>query len=111
MCYSDYQQYEDSLSVLIDARDKWLKPGGIIFPDMCHIYLAAVQDEDFARNMNYWNNVYGFGMDVIQRERMSTPCVCAVKPRAVRSIFFQTYTPFVFLKGFFRFRLSATNID
>ena len=39
--------YESMLDTVLLARDKYLKPGGLIFPDNATIYLAAIEDQDY----------------------------------------------------------------
>jgi len=36
--------YESMLSTVIYARDKWLKAGGLIFPDKADLNLVAIED-------------------------------------------------------------------
>lgn len=36
--------FESMLDTVIYARDKWLRPGGLIFPDRAVIYLAGIED-------------------------------------------------------------------
>lgn len=35
--------YESMLDTVIFARDKWLAPGGLIFPDKATLYLTAIE--------------------------------------------------------------------
>lgn len=35
------------LDTVLMARDKYLKPGGMLFPDKATIYIAAIEDEDY----------------------------------------------------------------
>lgn len=39
--------YESMLDTVIYARDKWLKPDGLIFPDKASIYMMAIEDGDY----------------------------------------------------------------
>ena len=39
--------YESMLDTVLLARDKYLAPGGMIFPDTATIYLAAIEDEEY----------------------------------------------------------------
>jgi hypothetical protein len=32
---------------VLEARDRYLKPGGLIFPDHATMYLAAIEDQDY----------------------------------------------------------------
>lgn len=39
--------YESMLDTVLLARDQYLKPGGMIFPDNATMYLAAIEDQDY----------------------------------------------------------------
>lgn len=39
--------YESMLDTVLLARDKYLAPGGLLFPDTATIYLAAIEDQDY----------------------------------------------------------------
>src|SRR3978361_992572 len=39
--------YESMLDTVLLARDKYLKPGGLIFPDTASMYICAIEDQDY----------------------------------------------------------------
>lgn len=39
--------YESMLDTVLLARDKYLKQGGLIFPDTATLYMAAIEDQDY----------------------------------------------------------------
>ena len=39
--------YESMLDTVLLARDKYLKPDGLIFPDNASMYLAAIEDQEY----------------------------------------------------------------
>lgn len=39
--------YESMLDTVLLARDKYLKKGGLIFPDTATLYLAAIEDQEY----------------------------------------------------------------
>lgn len=39
--------YESMMDTVLWARDKYLKKGGLIFPDKASIYMAAIEDGDY----------------------------------------------------------------
>lgn len=39
--------YESMLDTVLYARDKWLAPGGAIFPDTASLSLVAIEDGDY----------------------------------------------------------------
>ena len=49
--------YESMLDSVLWARDKYLAPGGKMFPDRAIIYMAAMEDEgEKRRRGNFWKN-------------------------------------------------------
>jgi protein arginine N-methyltransferase 1 len=78
--------YESMLDTVIYARDKWLKPGGLIFPDKCTLWAVAIEDAEYRHDkIDWWSNVYGFNMDCIGRTALSEPLVDVVDPNQVCS--------------------------
>jgi protein arginine N-methyltransferase 1 len=39
--------YESMLDSVIFARDKWLRPGGMLFPDKATMYMVAIEDSEY----------------------------------------------------------------
>lgn len=55
--------YEGMLDSVLFARDKWLAPGGMLFPDKARIWMAAIEDGKFKNSkIEFWNDVYGIQM-------------------------------------------------
>jgi protein arginine N-methyltransferase 1 len=55
--------YESMLDSVLYARDKWLVPGGLIFPDRAIMYIAAIEDRKYIEDkMAFWERVYGIDM-------------------------------------------------
>lgn len=53
------------LDSVIVAREKFLRPGGIVAPSQCSIVLAAIQDEALYNDrVTYWQQVYGMSICV-----------------------------------------------
>jgi len=78
--------YESMLDTVLHARDKWLVPGGLIFPDKATLYLTAIEDSEYKEEkINFWDNVYGFDMSCIKGVAMSEPLVDVVEQRMVIS--------------------------
>ena len=66
---------------MLEARDKLLKPGGAVLPDIATIHVAG-----FSRNatsLPFWDDVYGFEMPVVQssllKDATKAAVVCPVK--------------------------------
>lgn len=55
--------YESMLGSVITARDRWLKPGGLILPSHATLYMAPVTHPDrYSHSIDFWRNVYGIDM-------------------------------------------------
>lgn len=39
--------YESMLDTVLWARDKWLAPGGLIFPDKASLHVVAIEDAEY----------------------------------------------------------------
>ncbi|GIY97601.1 protein arginine N-methyltransferase 3 [Caerostris extrusa] len=76
--------FEGMLDSVIYARDKFLAPGGHIFPDKCTIYIQAVCDmgqyKKYNEYVGFWDNVYGFKMNAMKNDVIKEANVEAVKP-------------------------------
>ncbi|KAG9048743.1 hypothetical protein FS837_012106 [Tulasnella sp. UAMH 9824] len=76
--------YESMLDTVLLARDKYLKEDGLLFPDVCTMYLAAIEDGDYKEEkIGYWDNVYGFDYSCIKEVALREPLVDTVDLKAV----------------------------
>jgi protein arginine N-methyltransferase 3 len=50
--------FESMLDSVLHARDRWLRPGGAVLPDLANLYVAAAGEG--ATGMDFWKDVYGF---------------------------------------------------
>ncbi|KAH0604441.1 uncharacterized protein H6S33_006818 [Morchella sextelata] len=76
--------YESMLDTVLLARDKYLAPGGLIFPDKANIYMAAIEDGDYKEEkIGFWNNVYGFNFSPLQKTALAEPLVDTVEMKAI----------------------------
>jgi len=76
--------YESMLDTVLLARDKYLKQGGLIFPDTATLYMAAIEDQDYKEEkINFWDNVYGFDYSCIKDIALREPLVDTVELKAV----------------------------
>jgi len=76
--------YESMLNTVLYARDKWLKPNGILLPDKATLYIAAIEDGNYKdEKINFWDNVYGFDMSCIKRMAITEPLVDVVDQNAL----------------------------
>ncbi|KAG1673770.1 hypothetical protein FOA52_002339 [Chlamydomonas sp. UWO 241] len=73
--------YESMLDTVLYARDKWLVPGGLIFPDKATLTLCGIEDGEYKKDkIEFWDNVYGFNMSCIKTMAMQEPLVDIVDP-------------------------------
>ncbi|KAH8306460.1 hypothetical protein KR018_011856, partial [Drosophila ironensis] len=78
--------YESMLDTVLYARDKWLKPGGMMFPDRGTLYITAIEDRQYKdEKINWWDDVYGFDMSCIRKVAVTEPLVDVVDPKQVVS--------------------------
>jgi len=78
--------YESMLGTVLYARDKWLAPDGLIFPDRATLYITAIEDRTYKdEKINWWDSVYGFDMSCIRKTAISEPLVDVVDPKQVVS--------------------------
>jgi len=78
--------YESMLDTVLDARDKYLKPNGMLFPDKATLYVCAIEDAEYREDkINFWNNVYGFDMTCIKELALIEPLVDVCDPQQVMS--------------------------
>ncbi|XP_043849314.1 protein arginine N-methyltransferase 1-like [Dromiciops gliroides] len=74
--------YESMLNTVLHARDKWLAPDGLIFPDQATLYLTAIEDRQYKDyKIHWWENSYGFDMSCIKDVAIKEPLVDVVDPK------------------------------
>ena len=92
--------YESMLDTVLYARDRYLAPGGLIFPDKATIYVSGIEDGEykdekigckfgsvkgmleFANPGLVWDNVYGFDFSPLKDSALSEPLVDTVEIKA-----------------------------
>ncbi|TKX25703.1 protein arginine N-methyltransferase-3 [Elsinoe australis] len=76
--------YESMLDTVLWARDKYLKKGGLIFPDKATIYMAGIEDGDYKdEKIGFWDNVWGFDYSPMRHTALTEPLVDTVDFKAV----------------------------
>lgn len=71
--------YEGMLDSVLYARDKWLAPGGMLFPDKARIWLSAIEDGKYKKSkIEFWNDVYGINMKAMRSCVLIEPIVDVV---------------------------------
>lgn len=59
--------YEAMLPSVLYARDKYLKPGGLMVPSSMTMWMAPIADEEYVSDhVSFWRDVYGFDMKSMQ---------------------------------------------
>ena len=69
--------YESMLETVILARDRWLKPGGLVLPDKFYMNIAGVDDEtnlSLSKKM-WWSDIYGVNMSCLGKNFLIEPLV------------------------------------
>lgn len=72
--------FESMLDSVLDARDRWLKPGGVMVPNKATIYL---QGQSNLAKFDYWRDVYGFDYSELCTMRPREPLVEVAKPENI----------------------------
>ena len=69
--------YESMLDTVLFARDKWLKPDGLIFPDKLSLFFAGFDDPNIRAQYRekFWSNIYGIDMSCIGKLTYIEPVV------------------------------------
>jgi len=71
--------YESMLDTVLYARDKWLAPGGLMFPDRATLYVCGIEDRQYKDDkIHWWDEVYGFDMSCIRKVALTEPLVDTV---------------------------------
>ena len=75
--------YESMMDSVIYARDKYLVPDGLMFPDVASMYVAMIEDAEYkSEKIHFWDNVYGFDMSCIKKIAILEPLVDTVEGEA-----------------------------
>lgn len=76
--------YESMLDTVIWARDHYLAPDGLMFPDKATLHLVAIEDGEYkTEKIDWWQDVYGFDMSCIGQTALQEPLVDCVDPEQI----------------------------
>ena len=76
--------HKSMLDTVLYARDKWLAESGLMFPDLCTLYICGVENIHCKEEkFNYWDDVYGYKMSSIKRSSLREPVLTQVTSGAV----------------------------
>lgn len=57
--------HESMLNSVVYARDKWLRPGGVILPSRAELYIAPINDPVVEDRLHFWHTVKDqYGVDM-----------------------------------------------
>lgn len=72
--------FERMIDSVLIARDRFLKPDGLLFPDKATMYIAGIEDADYMDDQfGFWDSVYGFDMTPIREASLKEPLVDLVR--------------------------------
>ncbi|CDR93837.1 hypothetical protein, conserved [Babesia bigemina] len=78
--------YENMLESLLFCRDKWLKPGGLLFPDRARLYVGAIEDAEYKSDkLDYWRDTYGFDFSLMRDYLLEEPLVDIVEEKTLNT--------------------------
>jgi len=78
--------YESMFDSVLFARDKWLKPDGMLFPNRSIIYMAGIEDEQYkSQKIGFWDDVYGVDMSSIKKWALFEPLVDVVDTELINT--------------------------
>jgi len=60
-------------AALIDTRERWLRPGGVIMPAVVHTWIAPVEHDGLYAQVDFWNqHPAGFNMSAVREGAANT---------------------------------------
>ena len=63
-----YLLHESMLNSVIYARDKWLKPNGLMYPSAAYLYVCPVDMSAYLdENLKYWTSYYGLNYEPLMK--------------------------------------------
>ncbi|XP_035268033.1 protein arginine N-methyltransferase 6 [Anguilla rostrata] len=68
--------HESMLNSVLFARDKWLKPGGLILPSKADLYIAPINDLVVEDRLHFWSTVKDqYGVDMSCMSDFARKCI------------------------------------
>lgn len=82
--------FESMLDSVLFARDKWLKPGGLLLPDRCSLYVTGISCTNlYNSTTDFWTNVWDFDMRAIRDAALSEARIMSVDAELVATNVFR----------------------
>jgi predicted RNA methylase len=75
--------FEGMLPTVLAARDRWLLPGGLMFPDKAAISIFGMHQPLFERNALFWKNVHGFDFSAMAKKEADIGLIVTTDPRNI----------------------------
>ncbi|KAJ7776814.1 S-adenosyl-L-methionine-dependent methyltransferase [Mycena maculata] len=93
--------YESMLDSVLRARDRFLKPAGVMVPSQCKMMLALCDASEISKErVDFWNDVYGFDLSTMSKDLYEEAIVDVVgpdtllsAPYTVKDLHLNTITP------------------
>ncbi|KAI0265674.1 S-adenosyl-L-methionine-dependent methyltransferase [Gloeopeniophorella convolvens] len=78
--------YESMLDSVLRARDRFLKPDGVMAPSQCRMMLCLSDaSEIYKERISFWNDIYGFDLSAMGEEVFNDAIVDIVGPDTIMS--------------------------
>ncbi|TDL19665.1 protein arginine N-methyltransferase [Rickenella mellea] len=78
--------YESMLDSVLHARDRFLRPGGVMIPTQCRMMLGLCQaSEIYKERIEFWSDVYGFDLSSMAKEVYEDAIADVVGPESMVS--------------------------
>ncbi|KAG6829437.1 hypothetical protein H0H87_011392 [Tephrocybe sp. NHM501043] len=78
--------YESMLDSVLHARDRFLRPGGVMAPSQCKMMFSLCDStEIFKERIGFWDDVYGFDLSVMGEDLYDEAIVDVVGPNTLLS--------------------------
>ncbi|OSX57198.1 hypothetical protein POSPLADRAFT_1067922 [Postia placenta MAD-698-R-SB12] len=93
--------YESMLDSVLHARDRFLRPDGVMAPSECKMMLGLCEgSEIFKERVGFWSDIYGFDLTAMAHDVYSEAIVDVVgpetmvsEPYSVKDLHLATITP------------------
>ncbi|KAJ7874239.1 protein arginine N-methyltransferase [Mycena olivaceomarginata] len=78
--------YESMLDSVLRARDRFLRPGGVMAPSQCQMMLALCDASEISKDrVDFWDDIYGFDLSTMSQDLYDEAIVDVVGPETILS--------------------------
>ncbi|KZT28706.1 S-adenosyl-L-methionine-dependent methyltransferase [Neolentinus lepideus HHB14362 ss-1] len=78
--------YESMLDSVLRARDRFLRPGGVMAPSQCQMMLSLCEAKDLHKErIGFWSDIYGFDLSAMAQDVYHDAVVDVVGPETLVS--------------------------